>query len=304
VGTAGQNILHGQVCLLTGGTQGVGKGICQELARAGAIVYVTGHSKTDATDKGSVKETAAQLNKLGGQGVAVYADHAQMDDNKMVVDLIEKQHGKLDLLVNNAFFTPKPDKVAFASRISNQPMRFLNEQILVDAHNHAAMTTLLVGALRRGKGLVVNISSWGSVMNSPAVPTSYLTSKAAFDAATYALNETLRLQYSICSISLWPGNVRSERANLIHKKGGDRQNDYETPRFTGRAVVGMLDMDAEEMMAYAKSGTILVSDFNIDKYGGYDIDGYMHEKKLLPYFDQRPNGTMYPPGSFTSMPQS
>mmetsp|Transcript_85927 Transcript_85927/g.135662 ORF Transcript_85927/g.135662 Transcript_85927/m.135662 type:complete len:331 (-) Transcript_85927:77-1069(-) len=295
VGTASSNVLQGQVCLLTGGSRGIGKGICLELARAGAIVYVTGRSTaketTDTLLSGSVDETVAGLNKLGGQGVAVHADHAQMADNKMVVDLIEKQHGKLDCLVNNAFFIPKPDKLFFSNRIWNQPTRFLNEQIAVGSHNHATMTLLLVGALRRGKGCVVNISSWGSQSNIAVFPLSYLVNKAAFDGTTMALNEMLRLQYNICSLCLWPGSIRSERSTIASKRSGEKLSDLESTRFTGRCVAGMLDMPAEELMAYAKNGTVVVADFNVDKYGGHDIDGYMHEKKLLSHFAQRPVGT-------------
>jgi dehydrogenase/reductase SDR family protein 1 len=298
VGTASQNTLQGQVCLLTGGSRGIGKGICQELARAGAIVYVTGRSTAkDSTDKllaGSVDETVMQLNRLGGQGIAVHADHAQMVDNKKVVELIEKQHGKLDVLVNNAFFIPKPDKLFFGNRIWNQPTRFLNEQIAVGSYNHACMTLLLVSALRRGKGMVCGISSWGSQSNLPIFPTSYFVNKAAFDGTLVCLNDMLRNKYNICSISVWPGSVRSERSELAAKRSGEKLSDLESSRFTGRAVTALAEMPAEELMAYALNGTVISADVMVDKCGGHDIDGYKHEKKLLSYFGQSlPQNPMY-----------
>merc|ERR1712187_1090660 len=237
---------------------------------------------------------------LGGQGIAVHADHAQMNDNKMVANLIQKQHGKLDCLVNNAFFIPKPDKLFFMNRIWNQPSRFLNEQIAVGSHNHTAMTLMLLGCLRKGKGCVVNISSWGSICNIPFFPTSYLVNKAAFDASTAALNEMLRMKYNMCSLTIWPGNIRSERSKLASKRSGDVLKDAESVRFTGRCIVGLVDMPAEELMAYANTGTVVVADFNQDKYGGHDVDGFIHEKKLLSYFEGRPekssSASWVPPG--------
>lgn len=304
VGTASTNNLHGQVCVITGGSRGIGKGIAQELARAGAIVYVTGRStSTEITDKllsGSVDETAAMLNKLGGSGVAVHADHSQMTDNKMVVELIEKNHDKLDCLVNNAFFISKPDKIFFGAPIWKQPTRFLNEQVSVGSYNHGVMTMLLLGALRHGKGLVVNISSWGSQCNIPVFPTSYLANKAAFENTQMVLNQHLRLKYNICSVIFWPGSIRSERSTVAAKRTGDKLNDLESVRFSGRAVAGMMDMDPAEMVRYCKKGVVVAADFNVDKYGGHDIDGYVHEKQLLPYWSElatnTPAGEMQPAG--------
>lgn len=295
VGTASTNNLHGQVAVVTGGSRGIGKGIAQELARAGAIVYVTGRSTaTEITDKllsGSVDETAAILNKLGGCGVALHADHSQMTDNKMVVDMIERNHGKLDCLVNNAFFISKPDKVFFGSSIWKQPTRFLNEQVAVGSYNHGVMTLLLLGALRHGKGLVCNIASWGSQCNIPVFPASYLANKAAFEATMLTLNQHLRMKYNICCVMFWPGSIRSERSVVSAKRTGDKLNDLESVRFSGRAVVGMMDMDPAEMVRYCKRGVVVAADFNVDKFGGHDVDGYVHEKQMLPYWAELPTNT-------------
>jgi len=288
VGSAASNNLHGQVTLVTGASRGIGKGIAEELARAGAIVYVTGRSTAkETTDKilsGSVTETTAELNKLSGSGIAVIADHSQMADNQMVVNMIEKNHGKLDCLVNNAFFIPKPDKLFFAGDIWKQPTRFLNEQIAVGSQNHATLTLLLLGALRHGKGLVVNVGSWGSQMNLLHFPTSYMAAKAAFEATTLALHYHLRNQYHICSVMFWPGSVRSERRVIDSKRTGERLNDVESVRFSGRAVVGLLGLEHAEMVRYCKNGIVLAAEFNCDKTGGHDIDGYVHESKCLPYW--------------------
>lgn len=302
VGTAATNNLSGQVALVTGGSRGIGKGISQELARAGAVVYVTGRSTAkETTDKllaGSVDETATILNRLGGFGVATHADHSIMEDNKKVVELIEKNHGKLDCLVNNAFFIPKPDTLFFGTQIWKQPIRFLNEQIAVGSYNHGAMTMLLLACLRHGKGCVVNISSWGSQTNIPIFPTSYLVNKAAYEATMMALHKYLRRQFNICSITFWPGNIRSERSTVAAKRSQERLSDLESVRFTGRAVTTLMDMEPAELNRYTKNGMVVAADINVEAFGGHDIDGYVHEKNLLPYWSElstgMPSGDLIP----------
>lgn len=295
-GNAAQNVCNGLVCLVTGGSRGIGKGICLELARAGAIVYVTGRSTagqtTDELMGGSVDETANQMSKLNGQGIAVHADHAQMAQNDAVVKVIDAQHGRLDLLVNNAFFIPKPDLLFFNQFIWNQPSRFLHEQIAVGSYNHLVMTLKTIPMLRAGKGLVINVSSWGSQMNIPTFPVHYLVNKAAFDAGMTSINSNMRKEYNIASCVFWPGSIRSERSLVAVKRSGMKLSDAESVRYSGRCVVACLGMAPEEMIKFAKRDVIIVSDTLINYNGGHDIDGYVQERNLLTHFTGNPGNSM------------
>jgi NAD(P)-dependent dehydrogenase (short-subunit alcohol dehydrogenase family) len=74
------------------------------LGQTGATVYVTGRSaqRDDSPHGGTVGETAALVDEVGGAGVPVVLDHA---DDTAVADLFERiarEHGRLDVLVNNA----------------------------------------------------------------------------------------------------------------------------------------------------------------------------------------------------------
>ena len=64
-----------RVAVVTGASRGIGKGIALELGAAGFTVYVTGRSVEAGPIPGTVGETAAQIDELGGRGVAVACDH-------------------------------------------------------------------------------------------------------------------------------------------------------------------------------------------------------------------------------------
>lgn len=278
-GAAETKRLSGMVALVTGASRGIGKGVAQMLAEAGAVVYVTGRSSqgkaNDMSAIGSVDETAASFAKLGGTGVAVHADHSHEVQGRALVDLITQNHGRLDVLVNNAFYTPKPDMVFFSTPMWAQPTRFLNEQIAVGGFCHAANTLMFTPCLRRGKGVVMNISSAGSQTNAPAFPTSYLCNKAALDRSSAALAQQLRA-YDVHVMSLWPGSVKSERRIAAAQQDGTKLIDLETTRFSGQAAVNIASMKPDELFRFSASHRILSS----ADIARFELDGHVHQSNL------------------------
>ncbi|KAL7056786.1 hypothetical protein AAHC03_019296 [Spirometra sp. Aus1] len=102
--------LKGYVCLVTGASRGIGRGIALSLGECGATVYITGRTlkpKADAREGdvgGSLEETAAEVTSRGGVAIPVVVDHS---DDGQVTELFARirreQKGRLDLLVNNAY---------------------------------------------------------------------------------------------------------------------------------------------------------------------------------------------------------
>ena len=89
--------LTGQVALVTGGSRGIGRHICEQLAAAGARVAVV------ARDGDRAAATAADLSGEGHKGYACdVADAAAVD---ALVKQVEQDFGSLDILVNNAGVT-------------------------------------------------------------------------------------------------------------------------------------------------------------------------------------------------------
>merc|ERR1712212_625227 len=91
--------LSGKVCLVTGASRGIGKGIARQLAKSGATVYITGRKLED------LKKCAEGMTQDGGHKVLpLQVDHAKEDEIERLFETIRKQqNGKLDILVNNAY---------------------------------------------------------------------------------------------------------------------------------------------------------------------------------------------------------
>src|SRR5690625_7855052 len=96
--------LQGKVALVTGASRGAGRGIAIELGKEGAIVYVTGRStgkKSTNNWPGTINETASLIKEIGGKGIAIRCDHTIESEGEAVMQQIEKEQGKLDVVVNN-----------------------------------------------------------------------------------------------------------------------------------------------------------------------------------------------------------
>src|SRR5690606_38356168 len=107
-----------RVVIVTGASRGAGRGIAIELGAAGATVYVTGRSTRStpapgydrflenaklAAMPGSIDDTADEVNAAGGRGIAVRCDHGDPAQVRELLARVERDHGRLDVLVNNAW---------------------------------------------------------------------------------------------------------------------------------------------------------------------------------------------------------
>lgn len=256
--------LTGKVALVTGASRGIGKGCALELGVAGATVYVTGRTLADEDGElaGSLETTVAEIEALGGQGRAVVCDHADDDAVAALFERIERESGRLDVLVNNAFAVPEhvDPKAPFWEKPISDWDTFLDvgTRSAYVATHHAAR--IMAGAR---DGLVVNISSAGAVKYFHHL--AYGIGKAALDRfttdAAYAL-----AKIGVTVVSVWPFLVRTERVERIP---GISSEVAESTRFVGRGVVAL----ATDPRVDRWNGRAVTTRGLADEYGFTDLDG-------------------------------
>jgi 3-oxoacyl-[acyl-carrier protein] reductase len=159
-------MLEGKVAFVTGSTRGIGWGIAERFARAGAIVVIHGR----APDR--VAERVAALRDAGAVASGTVGDVAEPGCASSALREIFREHGRLDVLVNNAGFLED----AYLGMIAADTAKRLFEvNALGVLHMMQGASRLMA---RGGGGSIVNIASIvGSVGNAGQV--AYAGSKAA-----------------------------------------------------------------------------------------------------------------------------
>lgn len=96
--------LKGRVAVVAGATRGAGRGVARALGEAGATVYCTGRSTRGKPSPyqrpETIEETAEMVNAAGGTGIPVRVDHTVEAEVRKFFARVDKEHGKLDILVN------------------------------------------------------------------------------------------------------------------------------------------------------------------------------------------------------------
>ena len=166
--------LHGKAALVTGGNGGIGLGMAQGLARAGAAVAVAGR------DEAKNKEAIKALRGLGAKAISITADLRDEKACRAAVDDAAHQLGRLDILVNNA-----------GINIRKAPQDYtLDEWRLVMDTNltsaFVASQSAYLHLKRCGGGKIINIGSMMSLFGASFVA-PYGASKGGIVQLTRAL---------------------------------------------------------------------------------------------------------------------
>ncbi|GAB1603415.1 dehydrogenase/reductase SDR family member 1-like [Argonauta hians] len=280
--------LAGFVCVVTGATRGIGKGIAVQLGEAGATVYVTGRT-LNKTEKsiGSLCETVDDINGRGGRGIAVQVDHSNDDEIARLFDKINsEQNGRLDLLVNNAYSGVTSLMEHGGKPFWEQPVSIWDDINVVGLRNHYVCSVHAAKMMVPNKsGLIVIVSSAGGL--SYTFNVAYGIGKEACDrmAADFAVELK---KYDVACISLWPGFVQTEliKQHFDTSDSSDKQKGFnndvkegfltgESTEFSGKCIVKIM-LDKEKLLK--KSGRILTTGDLANEYDLVDLDG----RKPLP----------------------
>ncbi len=130
----------GGVCLVTGASKGIGRGIALQLGKAGATVYVTGRTKSD------LESCCAELNEAGGTGIPVVVDHGKDSDVAGLYGQIgREQQGKPDVRGNKAY-----DSVSFLPNHPGHPSKGLTRPHSWESRTGILYTTGVKGLYKKG----------------------------------------------------------------------------------------------------------------------------------------------------------
>jgi 3-oxoacyl-[acyl-carrier protein] reductase len=189
--------LDGKAALVTGGSRGIGRAICLELARQGARVAVNYNAQSQAADA-----VVAAIKHAGGEAFAVQGDVSQADDAAAIVKAAVDHFGGLDILVNNAGIT----RDGLLMRMSEADWDAVHNTNLRGAFlvTKAAMRPML----RAKGGRIINIASVVGVMGN-AGQANYAAAKAGLVGFTRAVAREVASR-GITANAIAPGFIKTD----------------------------------------------------------------------------------------------
>jgi len=271
-------ILAGKVCIVTGASRGIGKGIALQLGQAGATVYIIGRTlKKNPNKLGcSLEEVAEEIEARGGKCVPVQCDHSKDEEIEKFFETVRnKENGRLDVLVNNAYSAVSTIAETRGRTFYEMEPSLWDDINNVGLRNHYYCTVHAARIMVENRsGLIINVSSFGGLRYLFNVP--YGVGKEACDRMMTDCGIELKSKNITC-ISLWPGPVITEFIAETLKTADEEVKKVfqhgETPEFSGKCIVKL----AADPNIIDKTSKILMTCDLGDEYDLKDLNG----KKIL-----------------------
>jgi NAD(P)-dependent dehydrogenase (short-subunit alcohol dehydrogenase family) len=258
-----------RIAVVTGASRGAGAGIARALGSHGYTVYLTGRTERSdlSAQPGSIQDTAEQVNALGGNGIAVRVDHADDEQVKDLFERVRQEHGRVDVLVNNAAIIR--DEMMGRTKFWEEPLNVMDTLAVGVRSGYVATVFAAPLMLPQRKGLVVFTSASGAVHY--AFGPAYGVPKAGTDkmAADMAVDFE---GTGIAAVSIWMGSLLTQRVRDIVARNptklGYILDIAETPELTGHIISRLYeDPDLNDL-----SGQTLIGAELAVKYGIKDAE--------------------------------
>lgn len=189
--------LEGKIAVVTGGSRGIGRAVCLELARQGAAVVFSYAGNTAAA-----RETEAACAAQGRPARGVRADVTDAAAVKALLDGVVKEFGRIDILVNNAGITQD----GLLAMMKEESFDRVLDVDLKGAFNFIRHCTPLF--LRQKGGAIVNITSVSGMIGNPG-QANYAAAKAGLIGLTKAVAKELAPKGITCN-AVAPGFIATD----------------------------------------------------------------------------------------------
>lgn len=280
--------LRGRGAVVTGATRGAGRGIATALGEAGATVICTGRSsrtralKSDYDRPETIEETAELVTHLGGKGIPVVVDHLDSEQVKRLADQLRKDHGHIDILVNDIWGA---EKLKGGPSEWNTPIWKLDVQtglrilrLAIDTHlitSHHLLPLLV----ERPGGLLIEVTDGTTDYNASRYRLSvfYDLAKVAVNRLAFSQGHELA-PHRATAVAISPGWLRSEMMLEAYNVTEDNWRSAaappgfavsESPRYVGRAIVALAsDPNRQRWNQQSVTSGQLAAE-----YGFTDLDG-------------------------------
>jgi len=256
----------GKVVIITGGAQGIGRGITDVLAEDGATICIADISKEHGN------QAVMDLKAQGRKAIFIEADFSKSESSVRVVEECTNILGRLDILVNNVGIQPP----ASYKNIEETTEDMWDTVINVNLKSYFLMSKYSIPHMKKlGKGVIINVSSVQGLQSQKLVP-PYAASKGA----VLSLTRQMSLDYIKSNIrinAINPGTINTPmvRASIT----GDIEEKMELfgkdipigrvgdPKEIGR-VASFLASDGASFI----SGEYINVDGGIMAKGGWDSE--------------------------------
>ncbi|KAH0441056.1 3-oxoacyl-ACP reductase [Paraburkholderia fungorum] len=242
--------------LITGGSRGIGRATARLLGARGWSVGVN-----YAQNLAAARETVADVERAGGQALAIAGDVASEADVIAMFDALQQKFGRLDALVNNAGI------VAPSSQLADMELARLKRMFDVNvlgAYLCAREAARRMSTARGGAGgVIVNISSAAARLGSPNEYIDYAGSKGAVDTLTIGLAKELGPQ-GVRVNAVRPGLIDTD----IHASGGKPERAAQLGATTPLGRPGSADEVAESIVWLLSDAASYVTGALLDVTGG------------------------------------
>ncbi|MGE0719069.1 MAG: SDR family oxidoreductase, partial [Alphaproteobacteria bacterium] len=170
--------LAGKIAWITGAGTGIGEATAETLAAAGMAVTLSGRRA------GPLEAVAGRIRAAGGSATVAPLDVVDGDACQQAADAILAQHGRIDLLFNNAG-TNTTDRTLDV--LTRENFKHLVDVNLTGAYN--AVSAVLPAMRRQQDGLIVNLVSWAGRYVGKGAGVAYCASKHGMLVLNEALNQ-------------------------------------------------------------------------------------------------------------------